>query len=134
IESGRAELVGPLGDEADLYNKAGLAADAEGVLWAVTDRRNSSGAAQSQASQVLRVDPATGRAERVSDAQAADTGSALIGIESLAIAPPLACARGVPGQPAAPAAVPVMSGPALWVLGLLMLAVAAAPLRRLGGN
>src|SRR5699024_5947233 len=42
IESGRAELVGPLGDEADLYNKAGLAADAEGVLWAVTDRRNSS--------------------------------------------------------------------------------------------
>lgn len=134
IESGRAELVGPLGDEVGLYNKAGLAVDAEGVLWAVTDRRNSSRAGQSQASQVLRIDPATGRAERVASAQAADTGSALIGIESLAIAPPLACDRGTPVEPSEPTAVPVMSAPAIWVLGLLMLVVAAAPLRRLGGN
>ncbi|HSH27328.1 MAG TPA: hypothetical protein VK972_06130 [Wenzhouxiangella sp.] len=131
IESGRAELVGPLGEEAGLYNKAGLAADADGTLWAVTDRRDPSRTAQSLASQVLRIDPATGRAERVASARAADTGAALIGIESLAIAPPLACDRGTPVESVA---IPMLSAPALWMLGLLMLAVAAAPLRRQAGN
>lgn len=131
VETGRAELVGPLGPEVDLYNKAGLAADAEGRLWAVTDRRDPARSGDSIGSQVLRIDSATGRAERVTETRAADTGAALIGIESLAIAPPGACDR---GAPAGPSAIPVMSTAGLWATVLLVLVLAVAPLRRLGGN
>ena len=130
-DTGRAELVGPLGSEVDLYGKAGLAADADGTLWAVTDRRNPSNTELSLPSQILRIDPQTGRAALVAETRAADTGAELIGIESLAIAPPGACDRGTPSEPSA---IPVMSGPGLWALGLLVFILAAAPLRRLGGN
>jgi hypothetical protein len=67
----------------------------------------------------------------VTETRAADTGAALIGIESLAIAPPGACDR---GAPAGPSAIPVMSTAGLWATVLLVLVLAVAPLRRLGGN
>ncbi|RFF30174.1 hypothetical protein [Wenzhouxiangella sediminis] len=131
VETGRAELVGPLGAEVDLYNKAGLAADADGTLWAVTDRRDPARSDDSIGSQVLRIDPSTGRAERVTETRAADTGGELIGIESLAIAPPGACERGAPTEPSA---IPVMSPAGLWAMLVLVFILAVAPLRRLGGN
>lgn len=131
IQTGAAELVGPLGNEAELYNKAGLATDSDGRLWAVTDRRSPSNREESLASQVLRIDAATGRAERVTEVSSVEGGGALIGIESLAIAPPGDCDRGIP---AGASPIPVMSAPALWTLGLLMLALAAAPLRRLSAS
>ncbi|RFF27181.1 hypothetical protein DZK25_09385 [Wenzhouxiangella sp. 15181] len=131
--TGRAELVGALGEEAGLYNKAGLAADSDGTLWAVTDRRQQSDRDSSRSSQVLRIDPATGQAERVADVSSTDDGGSLIGLESLAIAPPDDCGRGaLAGTGAIP--VPVLSAPALWTLVLLVLALAAVPLRRLGAN
>lgn len=129
--SGRAELVGALGDEADLYNKAGLATDSEGTIWAVTDRRVPSARDDSLPSQILRIDPVSGRAEYVADVASTEDGSGLIGIESLALAPPSSCDRTHHGQ-AWP--VPVLSLPALWVLGLLVLALAAVSFRRLGAS
>lgn len=129
IETGSAEPVGPLGAEAGLYNKAGLAADADGQLWAVTERRESSDDSRSLPSQVLRIDPATGQAEAVSRTRAEDTGADLIGIESLAIAGPGECSR---GTPIAASPIPSLSRPGQWLLGLLFLALAALSLRRLG--
>ena len=126
-ETGRAELVGALGGQADFYNKAGLATDAEGTLWAITDRRSITDRDASLASQVLRIDPLTGRAERVAETTSSESSGALIGIESLAIAPPGDCGRGI--STAAPA-IPTLSLPALWSLGLLMLSLALVQLRR----
>jgi len=130
-ETGAADLVGPLGAEVDLYNKAGLATDSDGTLWAVTDRRSPSNPDVSVASQVLRIDPLNGQAQRVAEVTSREGDGALVGIESLAIAPPGDCDRGAPGQASS---IPVLSTPALWVLSLLVLFLAAAPLRRLGAS
>ena len=130
-ETGRAEFVGALGSEAGFYNKAGLATDSEGTLWAITDRRNTADRDASLASQILRIDPQTGRAERVAETTSAESGGALIGIESLAITGPGECTRGIPAE--APA-IPTLSLPALWALALLVLVLAAAPLRRLSAS
>ncbi len=132
-ETGRAELIGALGSEADFYNKAGLAADSDGTLWAVTERRERSDRDSSRPSQVLRIDPATGQAERVAEVGSAESGGTLIGVESLAIAPPGDCSRGVAaGVGSIP--VPALSAPALWLLTLLVVTLAVTTLRRPGTN
>jgi len=116
LESGQATLIGALGDAALPYNNAGLDFDAEGVLWAVTDRRAVPGG--DFPSAVLRIDPATGLAERVSET--------IVGLESLAVSPAAACdQRGAPGS----VAVPLLSPSALIVLILVLLAVGGLQVR-----
>ncbi|MDZ7791798.1 MAG: hypothetical protein U5L08_15145 [Xanthomonadales bacterium] len=116
-----AELIGPLGNGASPYNQAGLAADESGRLWAITDRNRVANNSSSELpSEILRIDPASGAATRVAET--------IVGIESLAITPPGECSRGTPQQALA---VSALSIPALWLLALVVLAVATAPLRRL---
>jgi len=78
LDTGAAEIVGPLGNFS--YNEAGLAFDSDGNLWAITDRRKI----DSQPSQILSIDVASGAATLVST-------TSEVGFESLAIAPPTAC-------------------------------------------
>lgn len=127
VATGEAQLIGALGPEAGLYNKAGLAADAEGNLWAVIDRRDPASPDLSLPSRVLRIDPQTGNAEAVAATSAVETGQALIGIESLAIAPPGECER---GTPAGSQAIPVLSGPGAFVLFGGLFALALFSMRR----
>jgi hypothetical protein len=125
---GEAALIGPLGSAVDSYNKAGLATDADGTLWAVTERRSPSDPDRSIASQIIRIDPHTGMAEHVAYTQATEYGQELVGVESLAVAPPGDCDRGI--APVQPAVVPVMTDPGRWLLVLCVLALAAFSLRR----
>ncbi|QKK01570.1 MAG: hypothetical protein HND55_02225 [Pseudomonadota bacterium] len=123
-------LVGGLGDAAGTYNKAGLAVDADGVLWGVLERRDPRNPAVSIASRIVRIDPASGAAEAVSDAWVAGTGEPLVGIESLAIAPPGQC-QGAPVFE--PVEVPSASLPARLVLLILLAALGVVHLGRLQG-
>ncbi len=116
LASGRASLIGPLGDQALPYNNAGLDFDADGVLWAVTDRRAVPGG--DFPSAVLRIDTATGQAQRVSET--------IIGLESLAIGPASAC--GLSGTADA-LAVPLLSLEALLALILVLLGVGVVQVR-----
>lgn len=122
INTGRAERIGALGAEAGAYHKAGLASAADGTLWAVLERRQPSSPAPSEASQIVRIDPHTGRAEHVAELQAVEFGQPLVGVESLAIAPPLDCGRGI--APLEPEPVPVngLIGGLIMMLGVLLLA------------
>ncbi len=123
VDSGRAELIGALGAEAGPYNKAGLATDADGTLWAVLERSQSTGHSRSVASQILRIDPHSGRAEHMADLQAVEFGQALVGVESLAITAPLDCSRGVaPPLEAEPVPVAGLGGWLIMTLGVLLLA------------
>lgn len=127
VDTGQARLVGALGPQAGLYNKAGLAADAEGNLWAVIDRRDPASPDLSLPSRVLRIDPATGTAEAVAAASSLENGQGLIGIESLAIVAPGECDR---GTPAGSQAIPVLSGPGAVVLFGGLFALALFSMRR----
>lgn len=119
LETAAAELIGPLGPEAWPYNNAGLSFAEDGSLWAMTDRSGVDN--QFLPSQILRINPATGRAEAVAET--------LIGMESLAIAPPVMCQmRGASGAGAH--AIPVMSPAGVGLLMLAMLALAGLRLRR----
>lgn len=120
LQAPAAELVGPLGAAAAPYNNAGLSFDADGVLWAVTDRRAVGG--QDLPSQVLRIDPQTGTATLVSES--------IIGLESLAVAPPPACDRSGGDRGQTPEAIPLFSTLGQVLLILLLLILAAASLRR----
>ena len=128
--TGSAELIGPLGDEARPYNQAGLAADDNGQLWAITDRNRVFGDSDTQArpSDILRIDPETGQAERVAET--------IVGIESLAIAPPGQC-EAVNGEDEPleaepdPEAVPFMSDTGRWLMVLLLAGLAVWRLRSL---
>ncbi len=82
--SGVTTLVGSLGVAAGAYNQAGLAFDAEGTLWAITDRRIINNTIENKPSQILRLDLDTGVATLVSE-------TSEVGFESLAIAPPGGC-------------------------------------------
>lgn len=109
-DAGTAEVIGPLGPAAAPYANAGLAFDADGRLWAMTDRRD--GGDPNLPSEILRIDLATGTATKIADAD-------VVGFESLAISPPGGCDRGVP-----PAVVVPTLGPGgLLALTLLLLAV-----------
>lgn len=89
-ETGVATLIGSLGNEAGAYSQGGLAFDAEGQLWAITDRRIINNKIEDLASQILTIDPNTGKATLVSDTSTIDTPGA-VGFESLAIASPSWC-------------------------------------------
>ncbi|MFW5816892.1 MAG: hypothetical protein ACOCVP_08550, partial [Wenzhouxiangella sp.] len=113
-----AELIGPLGPAVAPYNNAGLSFAEDGTLWAVTDRRAVGG--DDLPSQILRIDPATGRAEVASQT--------IIGLESLAVAPPVMCElRDALRGGAHP--VPLLSVPALLVLVMMVLALGGIRLR-----
>lgn len=120
LEAATAELIGPLGGQAANYNNAGLSFDAAGVLWAITDRRAV--AAGDFPSEILRIDPTTGLAEKVAET--------LVGMESLAIAPPGGCVLGEPdededdGYP-----VPLLSPWVLILLGILLVGIGLARIR-----
>ena len=114
-ENGTSEWVGPLGDGVRQYANAGLAFDADGGLWALTDRRENG--VPDIASEILAIDPETGAAEKIADSE-------LVGFESLAISTPGGCDTGVDGtapQPATP--VPAAGTLSLATLILLILAV-----------
>lgn len=114
-ETGTADLIGPLGPSVLPYANAGLAFDADGGLWALTDRREDG--VPDIPSEVLRIDPATGAADKIADAD-------LVGFESLAITPPGGCdPRGEP-QPQAAAPVPAVGAFGLASLVLMLLGVA----------
>jgi len=108
LSDGTSELIGPLGAAASPYNNAGLEFDDSGVLWAITDRRAVPGG--DFPSEVLRIDPLTGEAEKVAET--------VVGIESLAIDTPAECSAGVGSPPGVP--VPLMSGLGGVVLVLLI--------------
>ena len=82
-ETGVATSIGPL-TNALPYHEGGLAFDAEGNLWAITDRSSL----DNQPSQVLSINVDTGLATVVST-------TSETGFESLAIAPPTDCEAGV---------------------------------------
>jgi len=113
-DSATTERIGSLGQAVLPYANAGLAFDAEGRLWALTDRRENG--VPDIPSEVLRVDLDTGAATKTADAD-------LVGFESLAIAPPSGCdGRGstIDEAPAIPA-----TGPLGRSLMILMLMAAA---------
>jgi hypothetical protein len=88
------ERIGALGPAVLPYRSAGLAFDEQGQLWAVTNRRNIN--AQDFPSQIVRIDIETGTAQAVAETQVANddavvAGQPLVGLESLAIAPPALC-------------------------------------------
>lgn len=106
-----ATLVGALGPAVAPYANAGLAFDADGTLWMVTDRRD--GGAVDIPSQILRIDPGSGLATHVAD-------SDVVGFESLAIAPPGNCEP--QGEPR-PFIVPTQSAGGLAAMILALLAL-----------
>ncbi len=112
LETATAELVGPLGPAVSPYNNAGLAFDADGVLWAITDRRATPDG--DFPSEILRIDPSTGLAEKVAET--------IVGVESLAITRPAACDADneITGS-MLPAPVSVLTWPWLALLVLLTL-------------
>lgn len=116
-----AELIGPLGTQASRYIQAGLAADEEGWLWAITDRNSVPPSTDRLPSEILRIDPSSGEAVRVAET--------LVGIESLAISGPGSCDRGepLPGQYSVD--IPAMSPAGLVLLCLVLLALALGRLR-----
>lgn len=91
-DTGALTLLGPLGAAASAYFEAGLSFDADGHLWAITDRRSD---VQELPSEILRLDLSTGAATLV----ATTAGS---GFESLAVAPPGGCEDVTPPPPREP--------------------------------
>lgn len=121
-ETATVELIGPLGDAVSPYNQAGLAADEEGRLWAITDRNRVFGERDTEAnpSQILLIDPDTGQAQVMAET--------ITGIESLAISSPLSCdARS--GHFGQAHAIPVLSDTMRFVLMLSLLLLAGLRLR-----
>ncbi len=114
-----AELIGPLGPAVAPYNNAGLSFDAQGMLWAITDRRAVSG--QDLPSQVLQINPETGTATLMAES--------IVGLESLAIAPPGGCTQQEPTDATHSQAIPLLSRPGLVLLVLLLLGMAILSLR-----
>lgn len=112
--SATAEFVGSLGEAVLPYANAGLAFDAAGKLWAITDRRADG--TPDIASEILEIDLETGAARKSADAE-------LVGFESLAIAPPGGCqTRG--GVAPGAVEIPVGNPAGLAILALLLLIAA----------
>ncbi|MEE4174032.1 MAG: hypothetical protein V2I57_07255 [Xanthomonadales bacterium] len=90
--TGALTLIGAVGPAVADYAQAGLSFDADGNLWALTDRRIQG---QDLGSEVLSIDLATGQATVV--ATTPETG-----FESLAVAPPAGCTVAPPPPPQPP--------------------------------
>ena len=114
---GSASLIGPLGSGASPYNNAGLSFDEQGQLWAITDRRQVGG--QDLASEILKIDPATGEATLVA--------TSIVGLESLAIDSQNEC---TPVSYADVEGVPLLDTRAIWLLALLLLWVGISKSRQ----
>ncbi|MDT8439059.1 MAG: hypothetical protein RQ729_08645 [Wenzhouxiangellaceae bacterium] len=112
IETATATRIGALGPQVAPYANAGLAFDDQGRLWAVTDRRQ--GDNLDLPSQIIQIDPETGAALAVRDAD-------LVGFESLAIAPPSGCADDEQANADAPPAIPASSPWSLALMALVLL-------------
>lgn len=106
-----AEFIGSLGEAVLPYANAGLAFDDTGNLWTITDRRDNGDPDIN--SEILKIDLETGLAQKTADA-------ALVGFESLAIAPPGGCEM-PNGTPTNPAIIPASSPHGLAIMALLML-------------
>ena len=117
-ETGGSELIGPLGAQASPYANAGLAFDEDGTLWAVTDRLV--GADINMTSEILQIDPKTGTATKITEAD-------IVGFESLAIGPPMGCDRGTTPEPAP---IPTLNAFSLSLLVLLLGLVAMTAIRQ----
>lgn len=109
--SATAEFIGSLGEAVLPYANAGLAFDQAGNLWAITDRRADG--IPDLKSEILRIDLETGLAEKTAEA-------ALVGFESLAIAPPGGCGASRGAVPDAEI-IPASNPHGLAILTLLML-------------
>lgn len=120
LEAVSAELIGPLGPQASAYNNAGLSFDESGNLWAVTDRRQVGG--QDHPSEVLQINPQTGEATRIAT-------TSIVGLESLAVAPPQGCELPAVPMPRDGFPIPVNHPLALALLGLLVLALGGSMIR-----
>ncbi|MGY6588307.1 MAG: IPTL-CTERM sorting domain-containing protein [Wenzhouxiangella sp.] len=121
LASATSTLIGPLGPQASQYNNAGLDFDAEGRLWAITDRRAVAG--NDWPSEILRIDTATGQATRVAET--------IVGLESLAISVPTGCAPDQGGDDPndeGPVPIPTLGNAALALLALLLGLLAASRL------
>lgn len=126
-ESGVATLIGPLGDAAGAYNQGGLSFDADGGLWAITDRRLINNTIADYPSQILKIDIATGAATLVSE-------TIEVGFESLAIAPPTQCALQPPpnngGTASEFSAIPTLNASGRNLAILLIMLIGTIILRR----
>ena len=91
-ETGTSTLIGPLGSSAGEYNQGGLSFDADGELWAITDRRLINNTIADLPSQILNIDLETGKATLTST-------TTEVGFESLAVAPPTDCTTAPPVEP-----------------------------------
>lgn len=86
LVNGTASVIGALGSPGEFqYNEAGMAFDADGGLWVITDRS----LLDNQKSQILKVNVITGAATLIS------TTVNEVGYESLAIGPPANCEANV---------------------------------------
>ena len=122
MNTGVAELIGPISDDVADYFEAGLSFDADGTLWAITERHAD---AQNIPSQVLRLDLETGVATVVSTTQE------VAGFESLAVAPPAGCELG-PGEPGDDLhQIPVLDRYGMLLAFLVLLVTGMSALRRI---
>lgn len=118
-QTGAASLIGVIGPLAADYLQTGLSFDANGELWAITDRSSLPGPT---GSEILKLDLTNGYA-------ILSATTTVTGFESLAIAPPSDCEPVVEPAPVLDG-IPVLS-PLGKLLTLLLLALAgAAALRR----
>jgi len=118
--TGTTTLVGALGNAAKIYVNGGLAFDDEGLLWAVTDRFNINN--KDFPSQILQIDPATGKATAVAE-------TAVIGFESLAISKPLGCDVAVNPDERAVTGIPTLSPLSIMLMSLLLLFIGGLNIR-----
>jgi hypothetical protein len=123
--TGVATEIGPLGNAVGEYAEGGLAFDAAGGLWAITDRRDRFGGPLP--GEVMQIDPSTGTASNVRV-----LGES--GFESLAVSMPGGCLVDDGGNSGSVAVVypgiPTLGPIGLLALVLFMLAGGLAVLRR----
>ncbi len=120
--TGKATLVGPLGTQVKLYRNGGLAFDAEGQLWAITDRFNIDQNNTDFPSQIIKIDPTTGQATAIAE-------SPVIGFESLAITGPMGCtAIALPTHVRA-VPIPVLNPLSILLMALVLLLVGGFNIR-----
>lgn len=121
LNTGQANLIGPIGNAAGDYFEAGLSFDDAGRLWAITDRRTPDA---SLGSQILQLDRSSGQATLVAT-------TTVTGFESLAVSGPPACTRVPPNEPGREEVqIPTLDGWGRMLAILALLAVGWAAIRR----